>query len=129
MKKRPIKEIRYGMIKVTKKEIEEIKKEYLEEHTYIGTDTPVILNDMSAEHIVRSKKFHEAWKDNVHSSHEMGDWFTDIRAPVGTPRFYGCQECKKCGAEHIYHSAGRFKDKELLYPCEGELKCQKNLTL
>ena len=114
--------ISFKDIKITNEEIEKVKKEYLEEHVYIGTDEPVILTDQIAESVIRRRKFHEVWKSNVHPTHEMGEWHTDIRSPAGTPRFYGCQECKKCGAEHIYHSAGRFKDSELLYECEGEEK-------
>lgn len=54
-----------------------------------------------------------------HESHKMDEWYTDIRAPAGTPRFYGVRECKACGAEEIQHPAGHFLDDDLKYPCAG----------
>lgn len=55
--------------------------------------------------------------DDVHSSHDMTDEYTDIRSPAGTSRFYGVRKCKKCEAEKIAHPAGRFTDDELTRPC------------
>lgn len=57
-------------------------------------------------------------KRAVHASHRMGRWFTDVRAPAGTPRFYGVRRCKGCGAEEIEHAAGQFTDEDLGKPCQ-----------
>ena len=53
-----------------------------------------------------------------HPSHKMTEWYTDVRSPCGTPRFYGVRECKLCGAEQAEHPAGKFSDDELVEPCE-----------
>lgn len=57
-------------------------------------------------------------KRPIHVSHHMmGKFYTDVRAPAGTPRFYGVRECKGCGAEEIEHAAGQFTDDDLGKPC------------
>jgi hypothetical protein len=57
------------------------------------------------------------WKP-VHPSHEMTPARSEIRAPAGTPRFYGVRNCRRCGAEQAEHPAGRFMDAELRVRCE-----------
>lgn len=52
-----------------------------------------------------------------HPSHVMGEERSEIRAPAGTPRFYGVRECVNCEAEEIEHPAGHFWDEELEHPC------------
>lgn len=56
-------------------------------------------------------------KRPIHVSHHMGKFYTDVRAPAGTSRFYGVRECKGCGAEEIEHAAGQFTDDDLGKPC------------
>ena len=56
-------------------------------------------------------------KRKIHSSHRMGKSFTDIRAPAGTPRFYGIRRCRDCEGEEIEHAAGQFTDDDLVRPC------------
>jgi hypothetical protein len=58
-------------------------------------------------------------KRTVHKSHRMGEPFSDVRSPAGTPRFYGVRECLNCGAEDIAHPAGKFTADELVRPCES----------
>lgn len=53
----------------------------------------------------------------IHASHRMGAWFSDVRAPAGTPRFYDVRQCSGCGAEEIMHTAGQFTDDDLVKPC------------
>lgn len=55
----------------------------------------------------------------IHASHRMGEAFTDVRAPAGTPRFYGVRQCEGCGAEEIEHAAGQFTDDDLVKPCHA----------
>lgn len=57
-------------------------------------------------------------KSMIHESHSLGESYSDIRAPAGTPRFYSVTECLKCESEIIEHPAGLFIDDELLMPCE-----------
>lgn len=54
-----------------------------------------------------------------HPSHEMTEWRTEIRAPAGTPRFYGVRECTACGGEEMQHPAGHFLNR-LSFPCTGK---------
>lgn len=61
-------------------------------------------------------------KRPIHTSHRMGKSFTDVRAPAGTPRFYGVRQCKGCGGEEIGHAAGQFTDDDLTKPCQGATK-------
>lgn len=114
-----LKEVSYSDIIITKEEIEEVKKEFLQSHKYFGTNKPVILDDRTAEYVLRGRKYHEQWKNNIHPTHKMGEWYTDIRCPASTERFYSCRECLKCGYEQMYHAAGKFKDSELLRECIG----------
>lgn len=107
-------------MEITQKEIDAIKKEFYEEHTIIGTDKPVVLDDETATIILKSRKRHEEWVNSVHSSHEMTDWYAKILAPVGTPRFYSCRHCKKCEGMQYHHPAGKFMEGELKMKCEGE---------
>lgn len=53
----------------------------------------------------------------VHSSHNMTEWRTEIRTPCNTSRFYGVRNCKECGGEQLSHPAGHFADKWLFDPC------------
>ncbi len=111
--------IRYQDIEITLEEIEACKKEYLETHTYHGTDKPVVLDDRAAEIVVNSRKYHEAFLNAVHPSHDMTEWGTEIMAPSGTERFYAHRECNNCGGEHYHHPAGKFIDSELESECVG----------
>lgn len=108
-------------IKVTKKEIEKIKKEYFENHKIEGTNKPVILDDHMAEYIIKSRKYREQWLNSIHKSHKMTKWHAEIRSPAGTPRFYAVRKCKNCEYEQIEHPAGRFMDSELKRKCPGKL--------
>ena len=56
-------------------------------------------------------------KRQIHESHRMGKEFSDVRAPAGTPRFYGVRRCDYCEAEEIAHPAGAFTDDDLVRPC------------
>jgi hypothetical protein len=56
-------------------------------------------------------------KRPIHESHRMGKEFSDVRAPAGTPRFYGVRRCINCEAEEIAHPAGQFTDDDLVRPC------------
>lgn len=103
----------------SKEEIEAVKKEYFEEHTIHGTDKPVVLDDKTAIYVLRGRKAHEDYLNSVHESHDMTDWETEIKAPVGTPRFYSCRHCKKCEGEQYHHPAGKFIDGELKRKCIG----------
>lgn len=58
-------------------------------------------------------------KRTIHVSHRMGKSFTDVRAPAGTPRFYGVRQCEDCGAEEIEHAAGQFTDDDLVRSCRA----------
>lgn len=53
----------------------------------------------------------------IHQSHNMTEWRTEIRAPAGTPRFYSVRDCKACGGEESKHLAGHFIDEWLHDPC------------
>ena len=99
------------------KEINEIIREYREEHKIIGTDKPVILSELSAIAILSSRKRMKEYLNSVHPSHDMTKWRDEIMSPVGTPRFYNYRECKKCGGEQYYHSAGKFIDRILEEKC------------
>jgi hypothetical protein len=63
--------------------------------------------------------YREKQKAKIHSSHELGKEYIDIRCPGSTPRFYGVRECKLCGVEMIEHPAGLFIDENLFYKCPG----------
>ena len=66
-------------------------------------------------------------KRPIHTSHRMGKAFTDVKAPAGTPRFYGVRQCKGCGSEEIEHAAGQFTDDDLGKPCQaGKERCVKH---
>ena len=104
-------------ILVSQKEIEACKEEYFTQHTYSGTDEPVIIDDHTAEIIVRSRKRHRNYLNSVHKSHEMTEWGTEILAPAGTARFYVHRQCVNCGGEQYHHSAGKFIDSELEEKC------------
>lgn len=101
----------------SKEEIEAIKKEYREERTMHGSNEPVILDDKTAEIILRSQKSHDDYINSVHESHDMSEWRTEIIAPVGTPRFYNFRECEICSGAQYYHAAGKFIDGELKRKC------------
>ena len=110
--------IRYQDIEITLEEIEEVKKEYFENHKIHGTDKPVILNDTSAQAIINSRKYHEEFLNAVHPSHDMDDWQTKIMAPAGTARFYAYRQCKNCEYEQYHHPAGKFIDHQLESECK-----------
>jgi len=111
--------IRYQDIKVTIEEIETVKKEYLEIHKIHGTDKPVILNDSTAEIIIRRRKYHEAYLNCVHQSHDMTEWRSEIMAPAGTERFYSYRQCKNCEYEQYYSASGEFIDVQLESKCRS----------
>ena len=67
-------------------------------------------------------------KRKVHTSHRMGKSFTDVRAPAGTPRFYGVRKCKGCGAEEIEHAAGQFADDDLVKLCRVPAKKKRRIA-
>ena len=98
-------------------EIEEIKREYREEHTVIGTNDPVIINDRTAVILLKSRHHHNEYLNSVHESHDMTEWESKIMAPAGTSRFYTYRECKVCGYAQYYHTAGKFIDPELKREC------------
>jgi hypothetical protein len=54
----------------------------------------------------------------IHPSHVMGESFSDIRAPVSTPRFCNVRECTLCGAEEVESVAGYHFDSELRHICQ-----------
>lgn len=64
-------------------------------------------------------------KRPIHASHRMSKSFTDVRAPAGTPRFYGVRRCRGCGGEEIVHAAGQFTDEALVKPCTASAKTPK----
>ena len=105
---------------ITKKEIDEIKEEYLKK-TVIGSDPPepVVISTVSAECVIRARRSHQEWLDSVHESHDMNDWYSDIRAPSGTERFYSVRQCKNCEGEQAEHPAGQFMDNHLTHKCQG----------
>lgn len=106
------------MKQITDKEIQEVIDEYYNEHTVIGTkDKPVVINEGTAEIIIKSRRRREAFLNSVHESHNMTDWHSEIRSPVGTPRFYSVRECKRCDHEQMESAAGRFIDPELERRC------------
>jgi hypothetical protein len=107
----------YHEIPVTPEEIEAVKKEYLEEHTYIGTDKPVVLDDKTAIYVIKGRKSLQMYLDSVDPSHEMTEWRTEIMAPAGTARYYSYRQCKKCEYEQYYSNSGRFLDPELTHRC------------
>jgi len=111
--------IRYQDIEITLEEIEALKKEWFETKTYHGTDKPIVLDDRAAEHIINSKKYHDAWINSVHESHDMCDWRTQIMAPAGTERFYAYRQCENCEGEQYHHPAGKFMDSYLEKECVG----------
>jgi hypothetical protein len=105
---------------ITKEEIEEFKKIYaVEGHMVIGSNPPrpVVLDDKTAEYLMRSRRRQEEWLNSIHPSHEMNEWHTEVRSPCGTPRFYGVRQCIHCEGEQAQHPAGRFIDPWLLKPC------------
>ena len=67
-------------------------------------------------------------KRPIHVSHRMGKFFTDVRAPAGTSRFYGVRQCKGCGAEEIGHAAGQFTDDDLGKLCRVPKKTPAKKT-
>lgn len=107
----------------TDEEIQEVIDEYYNEHTYIGTENPVTIDERTAEIILGSRKRHQEWINSVHPSHDMTEWGTKIIAPVATPRFYAHRECKKCGYEQYHHPAGKFIDSQLKEECKYKPEC------
>jgi hypothetical protein len=102
----------------TEKEIKEVIDEYYNEHTVVGTkDQPVVINEQTAIIILKSRKRQQEFIDSVDDSHDMTDWYTEIRAPAGTPRFYSVRHCKQCEGEQMQHPAGKFTDPPLKRRC------------
>jgi len=64
-------------------------------------------------------------KRAVHASHRMSKFFTDVRAPAGTERFYSVRQCRGCKAEEIVHAAGQFTDDALVKPCTSPKTTRK----
>lgn len=108
------------MTEFSKKEIEEVIKEYSKK-CYHKTDRPIELDERDAIRILESRKRHENYINSVHPSHNMTDWYSDIKAPSGTPRFYATRKCKKCEGEQYHHPAGKFIDHELKTLCIGSV--------
>lgn len=103
----------------TEKEIAEVMEEYSHK-TYIGSDKKIKLDESTTIYILRGRKRETEFLNSVHSSHDMTDWYSEIRSPAGTPRFYSCRECKNCEGEQYHHPAGKFIDSELKIKCERE---------
>ena len=101
----------------TKEEIKAMKEEYFTQHTYVGTNKPVVINDKIAVILLQGRKRHQAWLNSVHESHDMTEWRSEIRCPRDTPRFYSVRNCKKCGGEQLQHPAGKFMDGILKTNC------------
>lgn len=95
-------------MKHTKEEIEAVKKEYLEEHTYHGTDKPVVLDDRTVEYVLFGRERLALFLADVHESHEVSEWRTEVMAPCGTARYYQFRECKNCGEAQYHSNSGRF---------------------
>ncbi len=111
--------IRYQDIEITAKEIESCKKEYFETHTYHGTDRPVVLDDKTAKYVLNGRKYHAAFLNAVHPSHDMTEWESKIMAPSGTERFYAYRQCKNCEYEPYHHPAGQFLNYQLEVECNA----------
>ena len=110
--------IRYQDIEITLEEIEAVQKEFFETHKIHGTDKPVILDDKTAQYVVNGRKYHEAFLNAVHTSHDMCVWRSEIMAPSGTERFYAYRQCKNCEYEQYHHPAGKFIDHQLESECK-----------
>ena len=108
--------------KFTQKEIDEIKKEYLEKHTYIGTDKPVVLDDNTAYYVLASRARFNDYINSVHPSHNLTEWYSEVKCPASTARFYSTRKCKNCEGEQYYHAAGRFIDSKLKHKCKATIK-------
>ncbi len=90
-----------------------------EMHNYQNQTTwEFLLNARSFIMSYDSSRRREQWRNDIHPSHQMTDWYTDIRSPVGTARFYSVRHCKNCEHEMSEHPAGQFKDRELEKECE-----------
>jgi queuine/archaeosine tRNA-ribosyltransferase len=109
----------YHGMEITEEEIQNVKKEYLEEHTYIGTDKPVVLDDKTAAYVIFGRRRFQEYLNSVDESHEMTEWRTEIMAPSGTARYYSYRQCKKCEYEQYYSVAGRFIDPQLTRRCSA----------
>jgi hypothetical protein len=102
----------------TKKEIKKVIDEYYNEHTVVGTkDKPVVIDERTAVLILESRRRKEEFINSVDDSHDMNEWHTDVRAPVGTARFYSVRQCRRCGYEQGIHAAGRYIDPWLKRRC------------
>jgi hypothetical protein len=84
-----------------------------------GSDPPrpVVLKDMTAAALITSRRRHEEWLDSVHESHDMTDWYGEVKAPAGTARMYSVRQCKNCEYEQYEHPAGQFVDVQLTREC------------
>jgi len=102
--------------KFSKKQINDVIKEFSKRCMH-GTDKPVVLDERGAFLILRSRKHLDDYLKSVHPSHDMTDWYSEIKCPCNTERFYKTRKCKKCEGEQYYHPAGRFIDPELEKPC------------
>jgi len=111
--------IRYQDIEITIEEIEDVQKEYFEKHKIHGTDKPVVLDHKTAQYVVNGRKYHEAYLNCVHPTHDMCDWRTEIMAPAGTERYYQYRQCKNCEYEQYHSVAGKFIDYQLESECKS----------
>ena len=96
----------------TENEIQEVIKEYRKK-CYHGTNTPIELDERMALYILGSRKRLNDYINSVHESHDMTDWYSEVKCPCDTSRFYKTRKCKNCEGEQYYHPAGRFIDPEL----------------
>lgn len=77
------------------------------------------MDEKVAKILIESRRRREAWLNSIHETHDMNDWHTEIRAPVGTPRFYAVRQCNNCEHEQSEHPAGRFMDSQLKGKCNA----------
>lgn len=55
-----------------------------------------------------------------HPTHPMGEWFSDVRCPGSTERFYDVRACTACGEEELRGNAHILGEgNALTRPCSG----------
>lgn len=47
----------------------------------------------------------DSWVTKPHPTHPMGKWFSDIRCPGSTERYYEVRVCTACGEEELRGNA------------------------
>ena len=107
--------------KFSQEEIDVVKEEYSKKKM-IGSDEFCSINDKTATYVLTGRKRLEEYLNSVHPSHNMTEWYTEVKAPAGTPRFYRVRHCEDCEGEQYYHAAGRFIDPELTHRCEATIE-------